>query len=123
MDHDAIDRSSLGKGEYANYFEVATDFVAFLVDCGQVADEHETPKVYSRIVTSPVGALRLVGVLACAVCRYSQRFGHIRDRDGDLPAQVEQMEDALCEYVRRFIPSSECSEEESGRRLGETEGR
>ena len=103
MDHDKVDRSHLGKGEYANYFEVGHDFVAFFVDCGQVGYESESTKVYSRIITSPLGALRLVGVLAQAVCKYGRRFGPIHDESGMAVNQGLEMEAALCDYVRRFV--------------------
>jgi hypothetical protein len=103
MDHDTVDRSHLGKGEYANYFEVGHDFVAFFVDCGQLGYEHESTKVYSRIITSPLGALRLVGVLAQAVCKYGQQFGAIHDECGVIIEYGNEMKEALCEYVERFV--------------------
>jgi hypothetical protein len=106
MDH-GIDRSNLGKGEYANYFEVGHDFVAFFVDCGQLGYEFESTKVYSRIITSPLGALRLVGVLAQALCKYGQSFGPIRDESGEVLRQNHEIERALCEYVTRFVTEAE----------------
>ena len=89
MEHEAIDRSNLGKGEYANYFEVGHDFVAFYLDCGQVGAEHEKTKVYNRIITSPIGASRLVKVLWKALNEYSRRFGDIRDEVGEVVTDDE----------------------------------
>lgn len=89
MDHEDIDRSYLSKGEYANYFEVGHDFVAFYLDCGQVGAEHEKTKVYNRIITSPIGARRLVTVLWNALNEYSRRFGEIRDEAGEVFANDE----------------------------------
>jgi hypothetical protein len=89
MDHEDIDRSSLGKGEYANYFEVGHDFVAFYLDCGQVGVADQRTKVYNRIITSPIGAKRLVNVLWKALNEYSRRFGDIRDEEGEVLATDE----------------------------------
>ncbi len=89
MDHEDIDRSYLGKGEYANYFEVGHDFVAFYLDCGQVGAADERTKVYNRIITSPIGARRLVRVLWKALNEYSRRFGDIRDEEGEVFADDE----------------------------------
>ncbi|HJS23113.1 MAG TPA: DUF3467 domain-containing protein [Pyrinomonadaceae bacterium] len=84
MNQEDIDRSYLGKGEYANYFEVGHDFVAFYLDCGQVGAADERTRVYNRIITSPIGAKRLVKVLWTALSEYSRRFGEIRDEEGQV---------------------------------------
>ena len=84
MDETKVDRSHLGKGEYANYFEVGHDFVAFYLDCGQVGADNKTMRVYNRIITSPVCAKRLVKVLENALDEYFLRFGQIRDEGGEI---------------------------------------
>jgi uncharacterized protein DUF3467 len=99
-----VDRSHRAKGEYADYFEVGHDFVAFYVDWGQQAirDEDKTT-VHSRIVTSPIGAINLLGVLAQALCKYARSYHAFPDDKGTILPQSKQMEEALCEYVRRFV--------------------
>ncbi|WP_447602796.1 DUF3467 domain-containing protein [Nitrospira sp. Nam80] len=82
MGSEDVDRSQLAKGEYANYFEVGHDFVAFYVDCGQVGHSDQKTSVYNRIITSPIGAQRLSIILTKAIQEYRHRFGGIRNEDG-----------------------------------------
>ena len=83
MEYKKIDRSNLGKGEYADFFKVWHDFVAFYLDYGQVGTkDDESVKVFSRIITSPLGARLLVSALWDALNDYSGRFGEIRDEEG-----------------------------------------
>ena len=82
MDDENVDRSHLEKGEYANYFEVGHDFVAFFVDCGQAGQGVQETKLYNRIITSPIGAQHLWLVLSKALHEYTRRFGPIRDEQG-----------------------------------------
>jgi hypothetical protein len=99
-----VDRSQLGKGEYADYFEVGHDFVAFYLDCGQQAIyQGETTRVYSRIATSPIGAINLLGVLAKALCAYSRTYHSFLDDNGQVLPRSKEMGEALCEYVERFV--------------------
>lgn len=99
-----VDRSKLGKGEYADYFEVGNDYVAFYVDCGQQGFyKGETTKVYTRIATSPFGAINLLGVLAKALCEYAKTYEVFRDDNGMLIPKEREMRAALCKYVRDFI--------------------
>ena len=117
MTHEPVDRSHLGKGEYANYFEVGHDFVAFYLDCGQAGSRDENTRVYSRIITTPVGACRLAGVLAVALCKYARLFGPIRDEDGLVAPNGQEMEKALCDYAYRFGEIDNEDEESSVTRM------
>lgn len=106
--HSTVDRSHLGRAEYADYFEVGHDFVAFYVDWGQQSVyEEEMTTVYSRIVTSPLGAVSLIGVLAKALCAYARTYGAFPDDKGRVVLNSKQIEEALCDYVKRFITKSE----------------
>ena len=99
-----VDRSQLGKGEYADYFEVGHDFVAFYLDLGQQAiPTEEITTVYSRIVTSPIGAISLLGVLAEALCAYARTYHAYPDDKGKVLPRSKEMEAALCDYVERFV--------------------
>jgi hypothetical protein len=82
MAEEDVDWSQLGTGEYANYFLVEHDFVAFYLDCGQLGNSEQRTKVYSRIITTPVGARRLLSTLTNAIAEYKRRFGEIRDENG-----------------------------------------
>lgn len=85
MDHENADRSWLGKGEYDNDFEVGRNYVSFYLHCGQIGTIEETTAVYNHIIiTSPLGARRLMKMLAQALDEYERRFGKI----GDQPGQV-----------------------------------
>jgi len=105
-----VDRSQLGKGEYADYFEVGHDFVAFYLDLGQQAiPTDEITRVYSRIVTSPIGAINLLGVLAEALCAYADTYHSYLDDKGKVLPKGKEMETALCDYVARFVKKSDPS--------------
>lgn len=86
MAEDDVDWSNLEVGEYANYFLVEHDFVAFYLDCGQLGNNEQKTKVYSRIITTPIGARRLFGILKDALTEYKKRFGDIRDENGAVAA-------------------------------------
>lgn len=81
-DDDSTDRSQLRLGKYASYFEVGSDYVTFYVDCGQVGQQDQPNRLYNRIITSPIGAQRLLATLAKALRAYKARFGAIRDEGG-----------------------------------------
>jgi Protein of unknown function (DUF3467) len=82
MAEEDVDWSHLGTGEYANYFLVEHDFVAFYLDCGQLGNSEQKTKVYRRIIMTPVGARRLFDILRDALAEYKRRFGEIRDENG-----------------------------------------
>lgn len=81
-DDEGADRSQLRPGRYASYFEVGSDYVTFYVDCGQVGHKDQPNRLYNRIITSPIGAQRLLNTLARALREYKARFGVIRDETG-----------------------------------------
>jgi hypothetical protein len=92
MEDENVDRSRLEKGEYANYFEVGHDFVAFFVDCGQAGQGVQRTKLYNRIITSPIGAQQLSVVLSKALREYTRRFGPIRDEQGMISSAENEHE-------------------------------
>jgi len=77
-DEDAVDRSSLGEGRYANYFEVGHNLFEFVLDFGQSGQENEPIRIYVRIITTPEGASTLSRLLEEALGRYRATFGPIR---------------------------------------------
>ena len=73
-DSPGVDKSELGKWEYANYFEVGHNAFEFFFDFGQGA---ERVKVYTRIATNPIAARQLYELLKEALERYVHDFGPI----------------------------------------------
>lgn len=65
------------EGRYANYFEVGHNAFEFLMDFGQCYSEAPEAGLHTRIVTSPVYAKALLGVLQRAVSQYEQHHGRI----------------------------------------------
>jgi uncharacterized protein DUF3467 len=83
MEMAEADRSELGEGRYANYFEIGHNAFEFLLDLGQLGLETEPARIYLRVVTSPAGARRLCQLLNEALIQYRESFGAIRHEDND----------------------------------------
>lgn len=81
MEMEAADRSALGEGRYANYFEIGHNAFEFLLDLGQLGLETEPAHIYLRVVTSPDGARQLCQLLNEALMQYRKSFGPIRQDD------------------------------------------
>ena len=77
-DEEAVDRSLLGEGRYANYFEVGHNLFEFVLDFGQSGQENEPIRIYVRIITTPEGASTLSRLLEEALEKYRAAFGAIR---------------------------------------------
>lgn len=81
MEMEAADRSALGEGRYANYFEIGHNAFEFLLDLGQLGRDAEPARVYLRVITSPDGARELCELLNDALVKYRRSFGAIRRED------------------------------------------
>jgi hypothetical protein len=81
MEREAADRSALGEGRYANYFEIGHNAFEFLLDLGQLGLETEPARIYVRVITSPSGARQLCELLNEALAEYWRSFGAIRRED------------------------------------------
>jgi len=75
-----VDKSQLGKWEYANYFEVGHNAFEFFFDFGQGA---ERVNVYTRIATNPLAAKKLYELLRTALEKYARDFGPISVPEGE----------------------------------------
>ena len=64
-------------GHYSNYFKVGYNSAEFIVDFGQFYAETEAESMHTRIVTAPVYAKALIGVLQSAVAAYEEKYGSI----------------------------------------------
>jgi hypothetical protein len=70
-------RPDLFEGRYANYFEIGHNAFEFLLDFGQVSPESQRKQFHTRIITGPVYAKALLGILQESIDRYEQAFGAI----------------------------------------------
>ncbi len=75
------------EGRYVNYFEIGHNAFEFLLDFGQCFSEDPEASLHTRIVTSPVYAKRLVGVLEQALSQYEANYGRVADEgEAEMPA-------------------------------------
>ena len=83
MDVESKDVQDTGQpnGRYANYFTVGHNAFEFLFDFGQLHTQGWTAPVHTRIITTPVYAKSLLGILQESVDRYEQMFGTISEED------------------------------------------
>ena len=81
MKTEEADRSELGEGRYADYFEIGHNAFEFLLDLGQLGFEIQPTRVYLRVITSPAGARRLCQLLKESLAAYRESFGPIPPDD------------------------------------------
>ena len=81
MEMEAADRSALGEGRYANYFEIGYNAFEFVLDFGQPGRAAEPARIYLRVITSPSDAGELCRLLNEALVKYRRKFGPIRQVD------------------------------------------
>jgi hypothetical protein len=65
------------EGRYANYFEIGHNAFEFLLDFGQLYCEDLEARMHTRIITNPLYAKALLGVLLQAVREYEGKFGEV----------------------------------------------
>lgn len=71
------------EGRYANYFKVGHNAFEFLLDFGQFYTESQRAQFHTRIVTNPIYAKSLLGILRQSLEQYEQTFGDIPKEDTD----------------------------------------
>lgn len=76
-----VDDKSQPNGRYANYFKVGHNAFEFLIDFGQLYSQSGPAPFHTRIVTTPVYAKTLLGILQKSIEQYEQLFGTIPDGD------------------------------------------
>jgi hypothetical protein len=67
------------EGRYANYFKVGHNAFEFVLDFGQYYPESNKAEMYTRIITSPVYAKRLMKTLKDAIGQHEAQFGRVTD--------------------------------------------
>lgn len=68
-------------GRYANYFTVGHNAFEFLFDFGQTYSQGRPASLHTRIITTPVYAKSLLGLLQESIDQYEQLFGTIPKGD------------------------------------------
>ena len=83
MDDESTDGQENGQpnGRYANYFTVGHNAFEFLLDFGQIYAPDGSVPLHTRIITAPVYAKTLLGLLQESIDQYEQLFGTIPDGD------------------------------------------
>lgn len=69
------------EGRYVNYFEIGHNAFEVILDFGQFYEGEAEPTQHTRIVTSPVYAKRLSGLLQQAIRQYEASYGRVVDLD------------------------------------------
>ncbi len=67
------------EGRYANYFKVGHNAFEFVLDFGQFYGEGKEIQFHTRIITSPIYAKTLLGMLRKSIHQYEATFGHIAE--------------------------------------------
>ena len=60
------------EGKYANFFQVGHNAYEFIIEFGQLYQAEETPRVHTRIITSPAYARELLQTLQDALSEYGR---------------------------------------------------
>jgi hypothetical protein len=68
-------------GQYANYFTVGHNAFEFVFDFGQIHTQGRPAPLHTRIITTPVYAKSLLGLLQESIDQYEQLFGTIPSGD------------------------------------------
>jgi hypothetical protein len=68
-------------GRYANYFTVGHNAFEFVFDFGQIHTEGRRAPLHTRIITTPVYAKSLLGLLKQSIEQHEQLFGTIPSGD------------------------------------------
>jgi hypothetical protein len=74
-----MQESDKPEAKYANYFQIGQNAVEFVVQFGQFYTDETVPILHSRIITSPVYAKTLIGLLQEAIDQHESQFGPIRE--------------------------------------------
>ncbi|SRR6266566_809916 len=94
------------EARYANYFEVGHNAYEFIVDFGQYQPQGDAVRIQTRVVTGPVFAKLLLGLLAQAVARFEIEHGAIEEASDELDP-LEMVKQSINGYERRLeIPAS-----------------
>jgi hypothetical protein len=83
QDNEPPEEAGEVEGRYANYFKVGHNAFEFLLDFGQFYAETQRAQFHTRIITNPIYARSLLGILRQSLERYEQTFGAIPREEPD----------------------------------------
>jgi hypothetical protein len=75
-----VDDIGQSNGRYANYFKVGYNAFEFVLDFSQLYAQSKPAPGHTRIVTTPVYAKTLLGILQDSIDQYEQIFGPIPNK-------------------------------------------
>jgi hypothetical protein len=67
------------EGKYANFFKVGHNAFEFVIDFGQFYSGNDDAELYTRIITSPFYAKKLLGTLRESIDQFEQIHGIIKE--------------------------------------------
>jgi len=67
------------EGRYVNYFKIGYNAFELIIDCGQCYADHEEPRLYTRIVTSPAYGKTLLKTLRDSLEEYEKAYGRVEE--------------------------------------------
>jgi len=67
------------EGRYANFFQVGYNAFEFVLDYGQNYDDGKKSQFHTRIITGPIYAKTLLGLLQTSIEQYERAFGKIKE--------------------------------------------
>jgi hypothetical protein len=76
-----VQHHSQPNGQYANHFKVGHNAFEFVLDFGQNYAQARPAPLHTRIITTPVYAKSLLGLLRESIDQYEQLFGAIPGGD------------------------------------------
>ncbi len=68
------------EARYANYFYVGFNAFVVVLEFGQHYEGVKPPRMHSRIISAPVYAKALLGLLTTAIADYEKSYGEIAVR-------------------------------------------
>src|SRR5690349_21620523 len=89
------------EARYSNYFEIGHNAFEFIFDFGQYHPEDAAAHMHSRIVTGPVYAKLLAGLLQETVERFEKEHGPIQPVNDDLDP-IELVKQSIAGYDHRL---------------------
>jgi len=88
------------EARYTNYFEVGHNAYEFMIDFGQYQPQGGAVRMQTRIVTGPVFAKLLSGLLTQAVQQFEGEHGEIEEASDELDP-LELVKQSISGYERR----------------------
>ena len=100
------------EARYCNYFEIGHNAFEFIFDFGQYHPEDSAAHMHSRIVTGPVYAKLLAGLLQDTLKRFEDEHGTIRAVDDEMDP-IELVKQSIAGFDHRLRSLGQSRESDS----------